>query len=346
MNTSRQPLLSVRSLVKEYSGSTVVSDVSFELFPGELMAILGPSGCGKSTLLQMIAGLTRPESGSIIYAKTPWVDGGAFVPPEQRDCGMVFQDMALFPHLSVAGNIGFSIERSRKRQVVASMLELVGLPEVGRRMVHQLSGGQQQRVALARSLAPNPGLLLLDEPFSSLDLKLRNIMRREVRKILKRQKVTAILVTHDQSEAFAFADTVAVMFAGRFEQQADSYGIYRNPANRNIASFVGDANFLPMEQALECFGELDNMNETLKYPENTFMCRPHNLQLSEEDACATVSSCEFQGEWQHLQLDLDCGGQLDVHSRQFLEPGLRVSPTVEQGCIYSPQGELIGLFGG
>ncbi|PIE65348.1 MAG: ABC transporter ATP-binding protein [Desulfobacterales bacterium] len=343
-NERQQSLLSARQLVKRFSQITAVNHVSLEIASGQLLAILGPSGCGKSTLLQMIAGLTCPDSGSITYAGNYWVKPSHFVPPEERDCGMVFQDMALFPHLSVADNIGFAIERHQKKRVVDKMLETVGLKGVNQRMVYELSGGQQQRVALARSLASEPGLLLLDEPFSSLDFKLRQSMRREVRKILKKQQVTAILVTHDQNEAFAFADTVAVMFAGRLEQQGSPQEIYLKPVTRTTAAFVGDANFVALKHAGSCFPQLQELKPNLQHPDNLLMCRPEDIWLDPEQESATVVTTEFQGAWYELQLELDCGGQLSVHTRRNYEKGRRLAAIPERGCIYSPQGQLLGVF--
>ncbi|PIE68368.1 MAG: hypothetical protein CSA21_07845, partial [Deltaproteobacteria bacterium] len=197
-NREETKLLVCDGLVKEFNGAAAVDHVSISLLQGELLAILGPSGCGKSTLLRMIAGLARPDAGTLKYADKIWSDAKTFIKPEYRDCGMVFQDMALFPHLSIKENIGFSVPAAQKPSTVQAMLSLVNLEGMEHRMPHELSGGQQQRVALARSLAPGPELLLLDEPFSSLDLRLRQEMRREVRNILKKQKVSAILVTHDQ----------------------------------------------------------------------------------------------------------------------------------------------------
>ncbi len=340
----KQPLVVAEKLTKQFPGITAVNETSLRIFPGELLAILGPSGCGKSTLLQLIAGLARPDSGIITYADTVWAGPASFIPPEKRDCGMVFQDMALFPHLSIAGNIGFAISRQKKKAVVQKMLSLVGLSGFEKRMVHELSGGQQQRVALARSLAPEPGLLLLDEPFSSLDLQLRQSMRREVRDILKQQQVTAILVTHDQNEAFAFADTVAVMFAGRIEQQGTSRTIYQQPATRTAAEFVGDANFLSMEQALKSFDSLASLSAPLNDPENMFMCRPEDVLLQPENPCATVLGTEFQGAWQEMQVRLDCGETIRVHCDQFWEDGQRLAAVPRRGCIYCGQGSLIGTY--
>lgn len=340
----KQPLLVVENLTKRFSEMIAVNDVCLRIFSGELLAILGPSGSGKSTLLQLVAGLAKPDSGSVRYADVNWAGPAGFVLPEKRDCGMVFQDMALFPHLSVADNIGFAVPRPKKEAVVQKMLRLVGLEGFETRMPHELSGGQQQRVALARSLAPEPGLLLLDEPFSSLDLQLRQIMRREVRDILKRQQVSAILVTHDQSEAFAFADTVAVMFDGHIEQQGSPLTIYQQPATQQVAAFVGEANFVSVEQALKSFAPLAALGTPLDNSENVFMCRPEDLILGPENPCATIISTEFQGAWQELRLRLDCGELLRVHSSLFWENGQRVGVMPQRGCMYCSRGRLLGTY--
>ncbi len=330
-------------LVKTFGGVTAVDHVHMSLSQGELLAILGPSGCGKSTLLRMIAGLSRPDAGTICYQDTIWADARQFIKPEHRDCGMVFQDMALFPHLSIGDNIGFAIPAAQKKQTVTAMLSLVNLEGMERRMAHELSGGQQQRVALARSLAPGPGLLLLDEPFSSLDLRLRQVMRREVRTILKKQGVTSILVTHDQNEAFAFADTVAVMFQGRIEQHASPKTLYQRPATQNTAAFVGDANFIGMETALLLFPELGQMEKRLKAPSNVFMCRPEDVALSQDGVNAKVIGTEFQGGWQELTLKCtieNCQAKLIVRTDTATPwaTGDVLMATPRRGCIYSSKG--------
>ncbi|PIE73559.1 MAG: hypothetical protein CSA20_02490 [Deltaproteobacteria bacterium] len=345
-NQDLQPFLVARKLVKHFADTTAVDSVNLELFPGELLAILGSSGCGKSTLLRSIAGLVRPDSGSLSCNNEQWIDENIFIPPENRDCGMVFQDMALFPHLSIAENIGFAVSKKQKRKVVEKMLELVGLEGLGQRMVHQLSGGQQQRAALARSLAPEPGLLLLDEPFSGLDLKLRQTMRWEVRNILKKQGVTAILVTHDQSEAFAFADTVAVMSQGQIKQQDTPKTIYQHPATADIAAFVGEANFMSMEEALCSFPQLNTLNSTIKHAANKVMFRPEDFTLDPSTESATVVDTEFQGAWQNVVLRLDCGPEITIisHTLEFWQQGQRLNPQPRRGCIYSPEGQLAGII--
>ncbi|PIE71276.1 MAG: ABC transporter ATP-binding protein [Deltaproteobacteria bacterium] len=348
MNDSKQhTLLACEGLVKLFDGVTAVDHVKLSLLQGELLAILGPSGCGKSTLLRMIAGLSQPDAGIIRYQNAIWADDQQFVKPEQRDCGMVFQDMALFPHLSIGENIGFAIPPAQKSHKVKEMLSLVNLEGMEQRMAHELSGGQQQRVALARSLAPGPGLLLLDEPFSSLDLRLRQEMRREVRKILKQQGVTAILVTHDQNEAFAFADTVAVMFQGRIEQHASPQTLYQQPATQNTAAFVGDANFIEMEKALVLFPGLERLDTKLKRKKNVLMCRPEDVVLNQDGCNAKVIGTEFQGGWRELTLRCthdSCQAELMART-DALTPwstGETLMAIPLCGCIYAPDGRLQG----
>ncbi len=345
-NSEKELLLCCDNLSKRFGDTVAVKSINLQLGRGELLAILGPSGCGKSTLLRMIAGLARPDSGSLRYGDTLWADDASFVAPEERDCGMVFQDMALFPHLSIGGNIGFAIGFGKKRSVVKEMLKLVNLEGMARRMIYQLSGGQQQRVALARSLAPGPGLILLDEPFSSLDLKLRQEMRREVRKILKQQGVTAIMVTHDQNEAFAFADIVAVMSEGSIEQQGSPQFIYQQPVTKGAAAFVGDANFIEIEKAVTFFPVLAELPPTVVGSDYMLMCRPENFILQEKGENAMVVDMEFQGAWQELQLDMDGGISLNIHTdtARIWNRGERLMVIPASGCIYCPDGMLQGTF--
>jgi iron(III) transport system ATP-binding protein len=244
------PLLEVDHVSHGYQKQLVVDDISFRLQHGEIACLLGASGCGKTTMLRLIAGFETPRSGTLRVNGEVLADQQHFVPPESRRMGMVFQDYALFPHLSVAANIGFGLHKKSalaRRQRVDEMLELVGLAGRGEHFPHELSGGQQQRVALARALAPEPYLLLLDEPFSNLDVELRERLSLEVRDILKRSGIAAILVTHDQHEAFAVADVVGVMRGGRIEQWDTPYNLYHRPATRHVADFVGQGVFLPGE---------------------------------------------------------------------------------------------------
>ncbi len=229
---------------------TAVEGVSFGLAAGEIGVLIGPSGCGKTSLLRAVAGLERLSGGRVAIGDEVLSDAaaGRHVAPEKRRIGMVFQDYALFPHLSIADNVAFGIAgqpRAQRQARVQQMLDLVGLAHAAKRAPHQLSGGQQQRVALARALAPAPRLLLLDEPFSSLDVDLRERLAHEVRTILKASGTTALLVTHDQLEAFAVGDRIGVMNHGRLEQWDDAYALYHRPATRFVAGFIGHGVFTP-----------------------------------------------------------------------------------------------------
>jgi len=225
----------------------VLDGLSFALAGGEIGCLLGSSGCGKTTALRAVAGFVTPDAGAIRIAGRQVSSPATVLPPEKRGVGVVFQDYALFPHLDVAGNVGFGLRRlggAERRERIARMLALVGLSGVGERYPHELSGGQQQRVALARALAPAPALLLLDEPFSNLDPDLREALALELRDILKRAGTTTLMVTHDQYEAFALADTVGVMEGGRIAQWDEAYRLYHHPASRSVADFVGMGVFL------------------------------------------------------------------------------------------------------
>ncbi len=240
--------LELDHIVQRYGRQIVVDRVSFQVNRGEIACLLGPSGCGKTTLLRGIAGFEDLAAGEIRLQNRLVSRPGWRLPPEKRQIGMVFQDYALFPHLSIADNIGFGLGRltaGERRQRIDDWLTTVGLSGRGDSYPHQLSGGQQQRVALARALAPRPQLVLLDEPFSNLDIDLREHLALEVREILQRQQTTAILVTHDQHEAFAMADCIGVMATGSIQQWDTPYRIYHQPANRLVADFIGQGVFLP-----------------------------------------------------------------------------------------------------
>ncbi len=226
----------------------VLSKLSLTLARGEIACLLGPSGCGKTTALRAIAGFQPLQAGRIWLMQREVGSARHQLPPERRNIGMVFQDYALFPHLDVAANVGFGLHRLPRRERdarVAEMLELVGLSALAKRAPHELSGGQQQRVALARALAPQPELLLMDEPFSNLDVTLRERLALEVRDLLKRTGTTAVIVTHDQHEAFAVADRIAVLSDGRLQQWGTPMDLYHRPANRFVAGFIGEGVMLP-----------------------------------------------------------------------------------------------------
>ena len=241
-------LLEVENLRHAYGEQEVVRGLSFSLARGAIGCLLGPSGCGKTTVLRCIAGFEAVSEGAIRIAGRVVSGPGTMLPPEARRVGMVFQDYALFPHLRVAQNIGFGLHgsaREARDSRVRELADLVGLAAELQKYPHEISGGQQQRVALARALAPRPELLLLDEPFSSLDVDLRERLSLEVREIIKASGATAVLVTHDQQEAFAMADEIGVLHAGRIQQWDIPYNLYHRPANRFVADFVGQGVFLP-----------------------------------------------------------------------------------------------------
>lgn len=241
-------LLTVNNLFCGYGEESVVKDVSFSLGQGDIGCLLGPSGCGKSTILRALAGFLPISGGEICLESSIISLPGRTMAPEKRRIGMVFQDYALFPHLTIADNIGFGLRHQNKddrTQKVAGLLELVHLQDLANQYPHELSGGQQQRVALARALAPEPTLILLDEPFSNLDTDLRRRLSLDVRDILKTLGISAILVTHDQQEAFAMCDQVAVLKDGQVQQWDVPYNLYHEPTNRFVAGFVGQGGFIP-----------------------------------------------------------------------------------------------------
>jgi len=242
--------LNLTQIAQSYGSKQIITELSFSLCKGEIGCLLGPSGCGKTTALRCIAGFEPIQSGEISLGNEVISRPEHMLAAEKRRIGMVFQDYALFPHLTVAANVGFGLHTSSKpvaQERVAELLALVGLALHADKYPHQLSGGQQQRVALARALAPRPRLILMDEPFSNLDVALRERLSIEVRDILKREATTALIVTHDQNEAFSLADWVGVMHQGRIQQWDTPYNLYHRPANRFVADFVGQGVLLTGE---------------------------------------------------------------------------------------------------
>ena len=293
---------------------TAVSDASLEIETGTLLALLGPSGCGKTTLLRLIAGLERPHHGTIEVAGRTVESDSVHLPPERRHVGLVFQEYALFPHLSVEDNVAFGLPRGTERAArVKQMLGQVGLDGLGTRMPHELSGGQQQRVALARALAPSPRLIMLDEPFSNLDPALREGVRREVRRVLRAAKATAIIVTHDQEEALSLADEVAVMMDGRILQQAPPAELYRRPVSRRVAEFIGDINVIDgraIGRAVVCdLGTISVLDDL--YGPADVLIRPEALQLTNDLGGQAVQvGRSFFGHDQMINLRFDSGLRL------------------------------------
>ncbi len=242
------PAIACAEISKFFQGHAAVEKVSFSVKQGEILALLGPSGCGKTTTLRMLAGFERPDSGQISMNGKIIAAENTFIPPEKRKIGVVFQEYALFPHLTVLQNVLFGLNhlpRGERMQAAGEMLALTGMQRLEARYPHEISGGERQRVALARALAPQPQVLLLDEPFSNLDAELRLKLREDVRSVLKVLKMTAVFVTHDQEEALFMGDQLAVMSAGRIHQVGTPEEIFSHPADRFVAEFMGDANFLP-----------------------------------------------------------------------------------------------------
>ncbi len=312
--------IEVRGLCKAFGANPVLRDVSLEVAPGTVLALLGPSGCGKTTLLRSIAGLETCDRGEVSVAGRLLSSDRVAVAPEDRQVGMVFQDWALFPHLSVAANVGYGLPRSQRRgsrrryggtDRVEEALEMVGLGGLGDRTPGTLSGGQQQRVALARALAPRPTVLLLDEPFSNLDTALRVEIRSEVHRLLAELDITTVFVTHDQEEAFVLGDEVAVMRQGVIEQRASPAELYAAPATPWVAGFVGDANLVAGE-ATGDRAETPVGQIRLAAPVTgavRVLVRPETLTLAPGEG-ARIDLVEFYGHDSVYQVSLDDGSRL------------------------------------
>ncbi len=315
-------LLKVDNIAAGYDDHNVVSALSFHVNPGEIVSLLGASGCGKTTVLRAIAGFEPLREGEIYINGACVSAPGQLVAPEHRSIGMVFQDYALFPHLTIADNIAFGLRKlsaKERRYQVKNLLSAVGLPGLGNRYPHELSGGQQQRVALARALAPSPTLLLMDEPFSNLDVDLRERLSLEVRDILKTQGITGIMVTHDQHEAFAVSDKVGVMNEGSIIQWDTPYNLYHEPQTRFVADFIGQGEFIvgTVTSAARFeteFGQLESDRcdcENAIGREVDILLRPDDLIPDPDgDIRATVVEKAFKGAEILYTLQTDRGTRL------------------------------------
>lgn len=331
--------LSVHNLTCKYNGQAVLQNLSLPVEDNEIVCLLGASGCGKTTLLKAIAGLLPLESGDITINGRIIADQHTWLPPEKRNIGMIFQDYALFPHLTVAENIAFGLRDWGKEKIAAKiqeMLELVHLQGLDGRYPHQLSGGQQQRVAIARALACEPDLILLDEPFSNIDTQVRHGLIKEIRRIFKAQGVTAIFVTHSREEAFAFADRLAVMNNGVIEQFGCATDLYYRPSSRFVAEFLGTGSYLPAtvknaSQLFTPFGEMDIKAEQYNGQETNveWLLRPQNLKVKPiPDGLGVISEQLFMGDSCRYTVDYQ-GHSLVVNSHLILQIGDRVEVEVE-----------------
>ena len=333
--------LRVDGLCKRFGDVTAVDGVSLDLATGEHLALIGPSGCGKSTILLLVAGLMAPDAGEVRIGDRLAAGGGAWIEPDRRRVGMVFQDYALFPHLTVTANIAFGLDRlprGEQRKRVDEVLALVGLEALARRYPHELSSGQQQRVALARSLAPDPAVVLLDEPFSNLDRTLRESLRAETKEVLRRAGATAVLVTHDHSEALGFGDRVAVMRAGHILQIGTPEDLYDLPEDEFVATFLGAADFLPARRGgggmvLSDVGPLGPL-VVPAVGDLSVMVRPHEVTFDPDTVGpATITSREYQGASVLYELALDSGPRLTCRRPPLprFEPGARVRIRLLEG---------------
>lgn len=327
--------LVVKNVSKDFGNFSALRNINLDIQPGELVCFLGPSGCGKTTLLRIIAGLEQQTSGMLFQGE----EDISLQPPSARDFGIVFQSYALFPNMTISDNVAYGLRclRVPKAQIktrVAALLETVGLPDQAKKYPTQLSGGQQQRVALARALAPNPGLLLLDEPLSALDAKVRHHLRTEIRQLQQKLGVTTIMVTHDQEEALAMADRVVVMNNGVIEQVGTPMEIYQQPTSAFVAEFIGSMNFIGHSAVTGRSAQLDARVLALKQPISVVQdnirlaIRPEDVHLQPLDGpgwTAQVEHLDYLGAFIRAQVTLREWGLsllVDVDPRTARQLGL------------------------
>jgi iron(III) transport system ATP-binding protein len=343
---TQNSILQVEDLCKKFvtNEPPAVDNIGFTLQQGEILGLLGPSGCGKTTLLRLIAGFETPTSGEIRLNDQLVSSPVKCLPPEQRNTGMVFQDYALFPHLTIGENIAFGLRhRAQKlsrqdiQQRIQETLSLVGLAGLEKRYPHELSGGQQQRIALARALAPCPALILLDEPLSNLDVQVRHHLRHEIRQIIKASGISAIFVTHDQEEALAISDRIGVMRRGQMEQLGTPEEIYTKPTSRFVAEFVTQANFLPAKLKGDAWEtEIGNFRISVIPPvqvaEGELMVREEELELIPHlDAPIVVRERQFLGREYRYCLQTDSGKYLHARTgiKTMVPVGSRVNVKIQ-----------------
>ncbi len=348
-------LLDISNVCFERERKKVVCDVSITLQQGEIGSIVGPSGCGKTTLMRGIAGFERPTSGTIKMNDNILSSSAYAVVPEKRGVSMVFQDIILFPHLSVARNIAFGLRNwsaKKRTKRVKELLEIVGLPNFGERAPHCLSGGEQQRVALAQALAPKPNLLLMDEAFSNLDVQLRRSLVSQVRDILKHEKISAILVTHDHQEAFAIADKVGVMEDGCLHQWDTPFNLYHRPRNAFTAKFIGEGTLMSAiaieeHKLFTPFGikPIRNNKRLKKGQEVKILLRPDDvLHDDDSEIKGKVLAKSFRGSHFHYKIRLDNGEVLfclaDSHHNHQIGESIGINPNIEHLVIFHSEDEI------
>ncbi len=338
------PALQVSGVSKSFGRLPVLRDIHLTVEPATIVAVLGPSGGGKSTLLRLIAGFERPDAGTVQVGGRTVAGPGTWVAPESRQVGIVPQEGALFPHLDVAGNVAFGLPRAGRADRAREVLDMVGLAGMATQRPNQLSGGQQQRVALARALAPRPSVILLDEPFSSLDASLRASIRDEVCDVLRAAGATALLVTHDQDEALSVADKVAVLLDGGIAQVASPTDLYESPASLEVGTFVGEAVVVPADaHGSEATGALGRVR--LRTPAQgpvQLLVRPEQLTLVSGEAAAgidgTVSGVSYHGHdgIVRVRIDHQLTVSCRVHSRELPARGDTVTVSVSDAVLCFP----------